>query len=180
MKIPSSLSFYICIWCVLLYSYPHKIQYFSISNPLTWILPSFEHATILHLFFNIYWLYLVGDMVENIFAIHSTSPLLLAFLFYIWLAIGSNVAQYYSTGPYFVGLSGIIFGIVGFLYVMSFKLLNSYVAQWQYITKLFVVWFFICIILHVFDIMKIANVAHLFGAINGVLFGYVYSYFFIN
>ena len=174
MNIPSSLSFYICIGCVLLYIFPHQIQYFDPSKPLTWIMPSFEHAGVLHLFFNIYWLYLLGDMVENIFAVHCNVPIFLEIIFYIWLAICSNIAQYYYSGPYFLGLSGIVFGVVGFLYVMSFKIKDSNISnQWKHFAKLFLAWFCICIILHVFNIMKIANIAHLMGAIGGIVFGIV-------
>jgi membrane associated rhomboid family serine protease len=132
---------------------------------VTSILP---HIDILHLVFNIYWLWVFGTRVEIVYGPGRT--LLLIMLF----AAGSSAAQYALSGPG-VGLSGVGYGLFGLLWVLSRSDRRFYGIVDQSTVQLFVGWFFLCIVLTVAKVWHVANVAHGMGAILGVLLGYAVS-----
>src|SRR5215471_16442845 len=74
----------------------------------------FPHLGVLHLFFNIYWLWVFGTLVEQVYGSVKAIGLILLF------AIGPNALEYaFSVGG--VGLSGVGYGLVGLLWVLSKK-----------------------------------------------------------
>ena len=76
---------------------------------LTSVLP---HLDVLHLIFNLWWLWIFGTTVERVFGHLNTILLFLLF------AIGPNALQYaFSDGG--VGLSGIGYGLFGLLWILS-------------------------------------------------------------
>ena len=67
------------------------------------------HADYLHLFFNMYALFLIGPIVESIWGTRMFA------LFYVLTALAASTASFlFSPGPA-VGASGAIFGLVGVL-----------------------------------------------------------------
>ena len=88
---------------------------------------------------------------------------------YTLIIVISNTAQYLSTGPNFLGLSGLIFGLVGFLAV-SFP--QSMIPG---TVRFFAVWFLACIALTSFNVFPIANAAHGFGALAGAMIGVLWN-----
>ncbi len=68
---------------------------------------------ILHLFFNMYALWLVGPLVEELYG----SPLFLGF--YVLCAFGGSIASYVANDAPAVGASGAIFGLFGVLLAAS-------------------------------------------------------------
>jgi len=75
------------------------------------ITPIFLHFGAMHLLFNSIMMYQFGFILEPI--LKSWRFLLLVFA----IAIPSNIAQYYWAGPSFGGMSGVIFGLFGFLWL---------------------------------------------------------------
>jgi membrane associated rhomboid family serine protease len=75
------------------------------------ITPIFLHANLLHILFNMLWLWSLGKPVEERLGI----PRYLLLMGMVGL--GSNVAQYLMSGPLFMGYSGVIAGLAGFIYV---------------------------------------------------------------
>lgn len=128
---------------------------------VTTILP---HLGILHLLFNVYWLWAFGTLVENRFGTAKTAGL------YLLLAVGSSAAEFAfaSTG---VGLSGVVYGLFGLLWMLDRRDVRFQGAVDSHTTYFFVGWFFACILLSVGDWLAIANVAHGAGAILGGLVG---------
>jgi membrane associated rhomboid family serine protease len=122
------------------------------------------HVNFLHLAFNLYWLWILGALVERKFGPLRTLGI------YVLLAAGSGAAEYaFVTGG--VGLSGVVYGLWGMLCVLD-RLDERFDGAMDRETSFtFVGWFFFCILLTWTQIMSIANVAHGAGAVLGLLLG---------
>lgn len=77
------------------------------------VTPIFLHGSLAHLFFNIVWLVPLGGAIE-----YRRGSLKFAGIV-IGIAVISNVAQYFATGPYFQGISGVDAGLFGYLLVVG-------------------------------------------------------------
>jgi len=96
----------------------------------------FPHIDILHLAFNLYWLWVLGTVVERVYG-HAKTILLLALL-----AVGSNSLDFaFDQGG--VGLSGVGYGLFGLLCVLSERDERFRGAIDRRTVQLFVGWFFI-------------------------------------
>jgi len=125
----------------------------------------FLHLDILHLLFNIWWLWIFGTQVERILGHAKTALLVLLF------AVGSGSLDFaLSHGG--VGLSGVGYGFFGLLWVLSKKDDRFRGALEPRTVSLFVGWFFLCIFTTLTGMYRVANVAHGGGALLGVLVGY--------
>lgn len=82
---------------------------------LRWWTPVLLHFSVAHLMFNALALLMYGGRLER--EIGSGRYLLLLLL----LGLGSNVAQALVSGPYFGGLSGIVYGIFAFVWVYGLR-----------------------------------------------------------
>jgi GlpG protein len=134
------------------------------GQPWRLLTSALPHVNILHLLFNLYWLWVFGSAVEATFGRLRTAAL------YLFLAAGSAAAEYvlFDGG---VGLSGVGYGLFGLLWVLSRKddrFRDTVDAQ---TVGLFVSWFFLCIALTVTGTLPVANVAHGMGAVQGLLLG---------
>ena len=150
----------------------------KISKGQLWrlISPCVLHKDFLHLLFNMLWLFLLGKQIEKRLS-------LLKYILLILVAgIISNTAQYLMSGPYFLGFSGVITAMVGFIYSRQKK------APWEgyplqkviflflgvYVILMFVLSFFSFITeivgMNLFT-PNIANTAHIVGALVGFLLG---------
>jgi membrane associated rhomboid family serine protease len=128
---------------------------------VTSILP---HGGTLHLLFNIYWLWVFGTLIEEIYGHFKTAAL------FILLAAGSGAWEFaLASGG--IGLSGVGYGLFGLLWILSRHDERFRDAIDSRTVQLFVVWFFICIVTTLTHIMPIANIAHGAGAILGILIG---------
>ncbi len=123
------------------------------------------HGSVLHLLFNLMCLWVFGPVFERIFG--SARFLLLV----IFLAVGSSLAEYaFSVGG--IGLSGVIYGLFGMLWVLGGRDRRFFGTMDQQTVQMLVGWFFLCIALTVAKVMAIGNVAHGSGAILGGLLGF--------
>src|SRR5215472_15144378 len=126
----------------------------------------FPHLGVLHLIFNIYWLWVFGTLVEQVYGPVKTAGLILLF------AIGPNALEYaFASGG--VGLSGVGYGLFGLLWVLSKRDERFRDAIDQRTIQLFVGWFFLCIVLTALNILPVGNIAHGAGAVFGILAGFV-------
>jgi membrane associated rhomboid family serine protease len=122
----------------------------------------FPHADILHLTFNIYWLWVFGTLVERVYG-HLRAAALIALF-----ALGSSSLEFaFALGG--VGLSGVGYGLFGLLWVLSRHDDRFRDAVDQKVVQLFVVWFFFCIAMTVMHIFSVGNIAHGAGAVLGIL-----------
>lgn len=137
--------------------------------------PALLHGGWLHLLFNMAWLISLGKQVEERIGIGKYLVLSLV------LGITANVTQYLASGPIFLGYSGIIAGLVGFIWMRQRKFpWEGYPLPKS--TILFITAFIalmlgiqiVCFILK--TPFPIANSAHLAGASLGLILGRL-SYF---
>lgn len=165
------------------YKDPSKVAYNGpmfekIQEGQLWrlISPIVLHADIFHIFFNVIWLIILGNQIEK--RIGSGKYLMLI----LSAAIISNTAQYLMAGPNFLGLSGVVCAMAGFIWSRQKK------APWegyliQRSTMIFIAIFVIAmfslqIISFAIELFNgpsfspgIANTAHLAGGAVGLLMG---------
>jgi membrane associated rhomboid family serine protease/Tfp pilus assembly protein PilF len=123
------------------------------------------HLDLIHLAFNLYWLWVFGTLIEEVYGHIRTAALML------FLAAVSSAAEYaFFQGG--VGLSGVGYGLFGMLWVLSRKDPRFVGAVDANTAWLFVGWFFLCIALTVADVWSVGNVAHGAGAAFGFLLGW--------
>lgn len=140
------------------------------------ITPIVLHGNLLHILFNMLWVWVLGKMIEE-----RISRLRYLSLMVV-VAIISNTVQYLMTGPAFLGYSGVICGMAGFIWV------RQKVAPWEgypleRITALFLgIFIFGMLAFQIFLFLferfttmqlnlQIANSAHISGAIVGMVLG---------
>lgn len=133
------------------------------------VTPMFLHFSFWHLLFNMYILYLLGGWVES-----NKGPVKFLALVLV-VAAASNLAQYIDTGPAFGGMSGVDFGLFGYVWMKSkyapeegFDLPREVVVQ-------FMVWMLLCVTGVIGHLVKaeIANTAHIVGMLAGMILAIV-------
>jgi GlpG protein len=104
------------------------------------ITPIFLHAGVLHLVFNMLWLYQLGGQIEA----HESSGYFAVMV--LVLAIFCNTGQYVVSGPLFVGMSGVVYGLLGYIWMMTrFQMATLYVLSQQ--TVMFMlIWLVLCLV----------------------------------
>ena len=128
---------------------------------VTSILP---HGGILHLVFNVYWLWVFGTLAEEVYGHLKIAALILLF------AVGSGAWEFaIAVGG--IGLSGVGYGLFGLLWILSRRDERFRDAIDAKTVQLFVIWFFLCIVTTVTNVMPVANIAHGTGAVLGILTG---------
>lgn len=135
-----------------------------LTEPWRLLTSALIHADPIHLAFNLYWLWRLGAIVELGFGHARTAA------FYVVVALGSALAEValFDGG---VGLSGIGFGLVAFLYVLQRRDERFADAMDNQTGLLFVGWFALCVIATAMGIWQVANVAHGAGAALGAALG---------
>lgn len=68
--------------------------------------PVFLHFSLVHLAFNALWIWVIGRKIEA----HQGS--FVFFILIIVAGVGANIAQYFSSGPIFGGLSAIVYAVM--------------------------------------------------------------------
>lgn len=128
---------------------------------LTSILP---HGDVLHLVFNIYWLWVFGAWLERTFG-HAAMALLIASL-----AVVSSTAQL-AFGAGGIGLSGVGYGLLGYLWTTARFDRRFSDAMDARTLQLFLAWGVLCFVLTAAGVWHIANAAHVAGFMFGAGIG---------
>ena len=126
------------------------------------ITPIFLHGDWMHIIFNMMMLVQLGRFIEARFG----SAKLLALVMVI--GVGSNLAEYLWSSPHFGGMSGVDYGLFGFLW-MKGKFGRD--QGWQLnpqTVQLMLMWMVLCF---TGILGQIANGAHLGGLLIGALLG---------
>lgn len=135
--------------------------------------PALLHLNVLHILFNMIWLWILGRPIEQRIGILRSVVLTLT------TGIGANVLQYLVSGPFFLGYSGVIAGLAGFTWMRekmapwegyplnktTFLLLAIFIGGMFFLE-------FIAFLLQSFTSIPfepgIANTAHIGGALIGI------------
>jgi GlpG protein len=138
--------------------------------------PILLHANAIHLFFNIVWLVVLGKLIED-----KLGSLRYLFLILITAAV-SNTAQYLMSGPDFLGISGVICGMLGFIWARQhraawegYNLVPGVISFMLFfilaIMGIQMISFFLQIYKNINFMPGIANTAHITGGLVGYLLG---------
>ncbi len=127
------------------------------------ITPIFLHVGPVHLVMNMMALHTLGKLIESRFGTLTLAWLVLT------IAVVSNLSQYAYSGPRFAGMSGVVFGLFGYVWMKSefdpaagFRITRSSIMMMLgWLALCFTGW-----------IGPIANVVHTMGLITGMLIGY--------
>jgi len=122
--------------------------------------PMFLHFGLMHFVFNMLWLLDLGAIIER----RLGSLALLAIV--LCVAALSNLAQFYWNGPNFGGMSGVVYGLFGYVWVKSRVEPQLGMRLHQQTITVMLIWLVVCI---VGIIPHVANAAHVVGLIVGVV-----------
>lgn len=124
--------------------------------------PVFLHFSIFHLVFNLLWTWEFGRLIER-----RNGPGMLVCLT-VLVGVLSNLVQFLDAGPLFGGLSGVIYGYFGYLWIRGRFSRRFAVSLNPAVVKLMLGWFVVCWsgILGLFGI-SVANSAHTAGLAAG-------------
>ncbi|MEP3482710.1 MAG: rhomboid family intramembrane serine protease [Fuerstiella sp.] len=124
--------------------------------------PAFLHFSLLHIVFNMMWLKSLGEAVEYE---RGTSKFLLLCLA---IAVISNVAQLCWSGPNFGGMSGVVFGLIGYVWMKGKTQPQHGIGMTHQSITFAILWLVLCM---TGTFGSIANGAHLIGFLTGIVIG---------
>ena len=127
-----------------------------------YVTPIFIHFNALHILFNMSWLRTLGNAIEFV---RGTRRFLALVLF---IAVVSNVAQLIWSGPAFGGMSGVDFGLIGYIWMKGKTQPQHGLALPQEQVVMSMLWMLLCI---GGAFGPIANAAHVAGFLAGMLIG---------
>jgi GlpG protein len=128
------------------------------------VTPIFVHFDMAHILFNMMGLWVFGTMIERRQSTGVLSALVLV------IAVLSNLAQYLVSGPSFGGMSGVVYGLLGYIWLRGKFDLTSGLFLHSSTVTISVLWFFLCLF-HV--IPNAANTVHTVGFAVGIAWGYL-------
>jgi len=137
---------------------------FSIWGGAYWayITSCFVHANIIHLFFNLYWLFILGKTMELEIGWRKTC------LFFTGSAFVSSGFQFMISENTGIGLSGVLYAVAGYIWAAR----STSVLFQQILTRnlfnQFIVWSILCIVLTQLGEWEVGNAAH----VSGLVFGF--------
>jgi membrane associated rhomboid family serine protease len=136
-----------------------------IREPWRLLTPVLFHGGILHLFFDVCWLWVFGTLLESEFGHIAVLGI------YFLLAACTTAAELaiFRGG---IGLSGIVYGLFGLLWVLSATVPRFHDAVDHKLIELMTSWFILCIVLTVAEVWHIALAAHAAGCVFGALLGW--------
>lgn len=130
------------------------------------VTPIFIHFGIVHLAFNMMWLHSLGRVIEGRQGSLRFGLLVLA------TAVAPNLAQYWWDGQNFGGMSGVVFGLFGYVWMRG----RTDARFGRFLSPdtvaLMLIWLVLCM---TGLVGRVADAAHLMGLVVGVVIGLVTS-----
>jgi len=127
--------------------------------------PIFMHFSLLHILFNLLWVWIVGIRVEP----EQGSLRLLGLV--IFSGVLSNLAQFLVSGPMFGGMSGVVFALLGYAWLWDKLSLRPRIGLPPALMGFMLFWLVLGFtgVLQGAGLGAIANTAHLAGLVTGML-----------
>jgi len=137
----------------------------AIQDGQVWrlVTPMLLHFDWMHIFFNVIILWVMGSMIEQ--RAGKTRYLTLV----LFLALISNLGQYLTNGPAFGGMSGVNYGLFGFIWIRGKYDFSSGCFIPPNTVIFMIGWFFFCL---AGLAGNVANTAHGVGLVVGMILGY--------
>lgn len=149
------------------------VRYPSLSSLLythQWwrlVTPIFLHGGALHLLFNMWWLMDLGASVERV---QGSARFV---LFVVVVGALSNVAQLWMDGPHFRGMSGVVYGLAGYLWARGRFDPASPVGLPSSTMTFLTVWMLLGFTPVLDRFVRMANYCHLGGLVVGAAWAYL-------
>jgi membrane associated rhomboid family serine protease len=124
---------------------------------------------ITHIVFNLMAFSVLGRLIETIYGSFRLTLLLIALA---WVASAAQIEFEHGIG---IGLSGVVYGIFGFMIGASPN--NPFL--WWFVKKnapMLIGWAVICVVLTQMHVLAIGNGAHFGGLIYGIIYGLIYGW----
>jgi len=130
------------------------------------VTPIFIHFGFMHIFFNMLWLRDLGGAIEWKEGSARFALLVLA------IAVLSNTGQYLVGGPNFGGMSGVVYGLLGYIWMKGkFDPASGYFLHPSTVMMM-AIWYFLCL---TGLLGSIANTVHTVGLGVGCAWGWLSS-----
>ena len=129
--------------------------------------PAFIHFSFMHIAFNLLWWWILGQQIE--LRMGRSSLLLLL----VTIGVISNIGQLWVSGPNFGGLSGVVYGLLGFYWILGWLR-----PQWGFVLNKSIIGFMLAwLALGYVDILPVnmANTAHTLGLITGMIWAVLFA-----
>lgn len=133
----------------------------------SYITTSFLHVNILHLAFNLSWVWALGRMLER----HLGTLNML--IFWLVAAFVSSGCQFIISGNSGIGASGVVYALFGYEFIARNKVAEFRQILTSQTNMILIAWLFICIVLTETGALNVANGAHFSGFIFGVITGWL-------
>ncbi|WP_347331296.1 rhomboid family intramembrane serine protease [Marinimicrobium locisalis] len=133
--------------------------------------PSFLHFGLFHILFNGLWIWELGRRLEAVLgAWHYL-------LFVLVTAVAANVAQFVAGPSVFGGMSGVVYALIGYLWMRQRFSPHPMLAIPPGIIGFMLVWLVICLtgVVDKFISGSVANGAHVGGLLAGMAWGILSS-----
>lgn len=128
------------------------------------VTPIFLHFGIVHLLFNMMWLMDLGRAIE------ARRGAVFFLVFLLAVAVMSNAGQFFMTGPVFGGMSGVVYALLGYVWMQSrFNPWSGFVLH-PMTVQMMLFWYVLCL---TGLVGNIANTTHTVGLVMGVAWGYL-------
>lgn len=127
-----------------------------------WFSHALLHFSVLHIVFNLLWWWQLGGDIEK-----RLGSVKILQIFLVSAAL-SGAGQYWVEGANFGGLSGVVYALVGYLWMFGWRAPESGLLMPKPLIGFMLVWLVLGFIQ---PFMAIANSAHLAGLVSGVLLG---------
>lgn len=132
-----------------------------------WFSHALLHFSAMHIIFNLLWWWQLGGDIDK-----RLGGKKLLEIFFVSAAI-SGIGQYWIEGANFGGLSGVVYALVGYLWMLTVKRPDIGLIIPKPIVAFMLVWL---VLGFVQPFLAIANMAHLTGLLAGVALGLLDSY----
>lgn len=138
----------------------------GIEQPWRLLTPILLHFGGMHLVFNLVWWWTLGGIIERYQSSFQLAMLTLG------IGLASNVCQFYVSGPGFGGLSGVIYGLIGYLWLYGLTNPRAGYQLRPAIVNFMLAW----LVLGFTGLVgPVANAAHLSGLVAGAVIGIVFG-----
>ncbi len=148
----------------LLFASGHGRLLVDLEDGQLWrlVTPVLLHAGLIHLGFNMLWVYNLGRQIEVMRGRRVYAALVLG------VAVVSSLTQYVWEGPYFVGMSGVVYGLFGYVWMQARFMQAPDLWIDKNNTVLMLGWLVACM---TGLLGPVANAAHVGGLIAGGIAG---------
>ena len=132
----------------------------TLAEPWRLLTPALFHFSLLHIAFNTMWWWQLGGQIEKVLGLKHIVIIFLS------AALLSNIAQFYMSGPNFGGLSGVVYAVVGFVWIFGHQ--NPGKGIFLSTSTVGFLLFWLVLGFTEFMPINVANTAHLVGLLVGM------------